>query len=342
MRAVVARGAEQVALEEVARPEPGAGDVVVRVRACGICGSDLHWWHGQMPAPPVCPGHEIAGEVAAVGAGVTTLREGDRVALEGIAACGACPRCAAGDYHYCRRLVILGHSAPGGFADFVRLPARHCFRVPAGVDHVTAALSEPLAVAVHAVRIGGVGIGKRVLVLGAGTIGLAAIAAARAGGAGEIVATAKRPQQQAAARALGADVVVDPSDDAALRDAASAAPIDVAIETVGGSADTLDAAVSACAPGGTIVVLGLFTSTQTLPAIALLAKELRLMGSFVYNRVGARADFEIVQDLLARRGRELRAALCTHQFPLARVDEAFRAAADKRSGAVKVTITDAA
>src|SRR5499427_1685068 len=187
MRAVACGAGGALAVEQVERPLPAAGEVVVRVRNCGICGSDLHWYHDQMMIPAVCPGHEIAGEVADVGAGVTTLRAGDPVAVEGIASCGTCRYCLAGDYQRCLAIGVVGMTIPGGFADYIRMPARHCFRVPEGVDFATAALSEPLGVAVHGVRISGLQIGQRVAILGAGTIGLMAIVAARAGGAGEII-----------------------------------------------------------------------------------------------------------------------------------------------------------
>ncbi len=326
-------------LEDVPRPEPGPDDVVVAVRSCGVCGSDLHWWHGEMMLPQVCPGHEIAGEVADVGTAVGTLRAGDRVALEGIASCGACRWCRAGTYNYCPGIGIVGMTVPGGFADFIRIPARHCFPVPAGIDFAVAALSEPLGVAVHGVRLAGLSLGQRVLVLGAGTIGLAAVVAAPPGGAGEVLVTARRPQQRAAARALGADRVLDDADEAGLREAVQESPVDLVVETVGGAADTLDTAVAACRAGGIICVLGAFTRAVTFPALLVLAKELRVQGSMVYNRVGARADFEIVQDILARDGRRIGDALVTHRYGLDALDAAFRTAADKTSGSIKVTIT---
>jgi threonine dehydrogenase-like Zn-dependent dehydrogenase len=338
MRAAFCRGAGKLVVEDAERPAPGPGEVVVRVRNCGICGSDLHWYHDQMVLPAVCPGHEIAGEVADVGAGVTGLAPGDVVALEGIASCGACRYCVAGEYQRCPAIGVVGMTIPGGFAEYVRMPARHCFRVPAGVDFPTAALSEPLGVAVHGVRLSGLEIGQRVAVLGAGTIGLMAVVAARAGGAGEIVVTARRPQQKAAALALGADRVVDAADPGGLLADALDAPIDLVVETVGGTADTLDTAVAACRPGGTICVLGAFTASPALPALFVLVKELRIVGSFVYGRAGARADFDIVQDILARQGRRISETLITHSFPLGKIDEAFRVAGDKTTGSIKVTI----
>jgi threonine dehydrogenase-like Zn-dependent dehydrogenase len=186
MRAAFCRGAGTLVVEEVARPTPGPGEVLVRVRNCGICGSDLHWYHDQMMIPAVCPGHEIAGEVADTGAGVRGLAAGDAVAIEGIRSCGSCRYCTTGAYQRCLSLGVVGMTIPGGFAEYITMPARHCFRVPAGVDFPTAALSEPLGVAVHGVRLAGLEIGQRVAVLGAGTIGLMAVVAARAGGAGEV------------------------------------------------------------------------------------------------------------------------------------------------------------
>jgi len=338
MRAAFCRAPGTLIVEDVPCPTPGAGEVVVRVRHCGICGSDLHWYHGQMVLPVGCPGHEISGEVADVGAGVTSLKAGDAVALEGIASCGSCRYCLAGDYQRCPAVGVVGMTIPGGFADYVKMPARHCFRVPAGVDFATAALAEPLGVAVHAVRLAGLGIGERVLVLGAGTIGLMAVVAARAGGAGEVIVVARRPQQRAAALALGADRVAgDREADGLLGDALEA-PIDLVIETVGGEADTLDTAVAAARPGGTICLLGAFTRSPAFLALFVLAKELRVIGSFVYGRAGARADFDVVLDLLRRQGAELARRLVTHRFPLESIGEAFRTAGDKTTGSIKVTI----
>src|SRR2546426_6088948 len=143
MRAAFCRAVGKLVVEEVPRPTPGPGEVVVRVRNCGICGSDLHWYHDQMMIPSVCPGHEIAGEVAEVGDGVAALKPGDPVALEGIASCGACRYCLAGDYQRCLAIGFVGLTIPGGFAEYVSAPARHCFRIPAGGDFPTPALREP-------------------------------------------------------------------------------------------------------------------------------------------------------------------------------------------------------
>jgi threonine dehydrogenase-like Zn-dependent dehydrogenase len=192
---------------------------------------------------------------------------------------------------------------------------------------------------VHGIRLADLRIGQRVAVLGAGTIGLMAVVAARAGGAGEILVTARRPQQKAAALALGADRVVDESDLDGLLGDAGERPIDLVVETVGGAADTLDTAAMAARPGGTICVLGVFSGSPRFPAIHALMKELRIVSSLCYGRAGARADFDVVLDLLARRGAEIARTLITHRVPLDALADGFRTAADKTSGSIKVTIT---
>ena len=339
MRSTRVLGPGKVAIEEVARPEPKHGEVVVAVGACGICGTDLHWYHGELMLPQACPGHEIAGTVAMAGPGVASLKEGDRVTVEGFASCGVCRYCLAGDYHYCTALRMLGINMAGGFADYLAMPARHCFAVGA-MDLTTASLGEPLGVAVHGARISGLRIGHRVLVLGAGTIGLMAVVAARAGGAGEVLVTARRPQQKAAAKALGADRVFDDSDEAGLYAAAAESPIDVVLETVGGAANTLDVAVRASRPGGTICLLGLYTKPVAFPSIIAIARELTIKGSLVYNRSGSRADFDVAVDLLQRHGAQLAETMITHRFPLDRLGEALETASDKQCGSIKVTITE--
>jgi threonine dehydrogenase-like Zn-dependent dehydrogenase len=132
--------------------------------------------------------------------------------------------------------------------------------------------------------------------------------------------------------------VVDDADGSGLLADVAEAPIDLVIETVGGTADTLDTAAAACRPGGTICLLGAFTRSPTFPALFVLAKELRIIGSFVYSRAGARADFDIVLDILRRDGRRIAATVITHSYPLDRIADAFRTAADKTTGSIKVTI----
>jgi len=326
-------------LRDVPDPQPGAGEIVLRVRACGICGSDLHWFRGALPPPAVCPGHEFAGTVAHCGAGVTGVREGDAIAVEPLAVCRECSYCRTGRPQLCPRLRILGLQRPGGFADFALVPAYAAFRLPAGMPFEHGALCEPLAVCVHAVRLAPVALGDRVLILGAGSVGLLALVAARAAGASEVLITARYSHQADMARRLGAGKVFAATDDGQRECAAYAAdhPIDVAIESVGGSGATIAEAVQLVRPGGTVAVLGIFSSAPPLPALPLVAKEVRLIGAMLYDRTGSRPDFAIALELLEQH-RDLAAALITHRLGLDAIQSAFETASDRRRGAIKVTV----
>jgi 2-desacetyl-2-hydroxyethyl bacteriochlorophyllide A dehydrogenase len=325
----------KIELREVAPPQPGAGQVLVKVRSCGICGSDLHYYHGGLPPPVVCPGHEISGEVAEVGAGVTRFAAGDRVAVEPAITCGRCPGCRVGDYQLCREFKIVGTHADGGFAEYLVMPEYALFALPAGVAWPVAALTEPLAVGVHGVRLGNVRLGDRVLVLGAGTIGLLAALAAREAGAAEVLITARHPHQRRAAERFGARPFAEERDE--LSAYVFAHPVDVTIETVGGRAETLNQALYSTRPGGRVVVLGVFTTQPQLNALVLMLKEMRLIGSLMYGRDGVRADFDVALDVLQRNAAAA-AEMVTHRFPLAQIAEAYRVAADKRQKSIKVTI----
>jgi L-iditol 2-dehydrogenase len=338
MRAAFCPAAGRIELREVPEPTPAAGEVVVRVRACGICGSDLHWFLGGLPPPSVCPGHEIAGEAAACGGGVRGIREGERVAVEPMVVCRECRYCRAGMPQRCPRMRIIGLQRAGGLADAVVVPAYGLFRLPASLDWARGALAEPTAVCVHAMRLGGVGLGSRVLVLGAGTIGLLAVLTARAAGAADVLISARHPHQAAMARRLGASHVFAATDEGDAERVAYTAehPIDVVIETVGGSADTIAAGVLAARPGGTVVVLGVFASMPALPALPLITKEVRIVGAMLYDRAGPRADFEVALHLLEHHHDV--ADLITHRMALDAVQAAFATAADKHGGAIKVTV----
>ncbi len=325
-------------LRGVERPSPGDGEAIVRVRSCGICGSDLHFFHGGFPPPPVCPGHEISGEVVEGGGAAGALRAGDRVAVEPLVVCRECWACRSGEYQLCRQLRILGTMVDGGMAEYVRVPAYALYALPGVVDFEVGALTEPLAVAVHAVRLASMRLGDRVLVLGAGTIGLLCVAAARAAGAAEVWITARHAHQSAAAAALGAARVFGGADAAAeLSAQAHAQPVDVVIETVGGSADTINDAVHLVRRAGCVAVLGVFTTMPSLNALSLIAKEVRIVGSMTYGRPGPRADFDVALALLAAQPERFR-ALITHRFPLADIARGFETAADKRLGSIKVAI----
>jgi len=328
----------EIVVRPVAPPVADPGEAIVRVVACGICGSDLHWYGGAGSPPSVCPGHEIVGEVVSIH-GHAGIEEGARVAVEPVRACRRCARCMRGDYHLCSDLRILGVHDAGGLSEMVRVPIEALYVLPPDLEWGDAVLTEPLAVAVHAARLAGVGPGRRVAVLGAGAIGLLCVVAARAMGVSEVFVTARHPHQAEAARRLGATVVfgVDRDGRRALREEARHSDVDVVFETVGGDASTLRDGVQIVAPGGTVVVLGLFHGEPPFPALSALIKEVRIVGSMIYNRSGDTSDFDRALAILSESKSALR-GLVTHQFSLREVNLAFRTAADKSTGAIKVVV----
>jgi threonine dehydrogenase-like Zn-dependent dehydrogenase len=338
MRAGIYRGPGEVALVERALPEPGPGEVRLRITACGLCGTDLHLVHSPKPViePGSIMGHEMAGVVDDVGAGVSGFAAGEAVVVEPLASCGDCEPCRRGRDSICRSLELYGMRRPGGFADAVVVPAHRLYRVPEAVPPSLAALAEPFAVAVHGLRLCGADWARppdRLLILGAGSIGLAVVAVARAWSFGDVAITARYPHQAELAGRLGAHRVIDEgsAEDLAGYDS------DLVVETVGGLADTMTAAGIGLAPGGTVCVLGVFMGPLTLDPLMLLGKEARLQWSNCYARRPGEEDFAEAVRILAA-DREGYSGLLTHEVALEEFERAFEIAGDKGSGAVKVTV----
>ncbi|MEE8580650.1 MAG: alcohol dehydrogenase catalytic domain-containing protein [Myxococcota bacterium] len=340
MRKVVVRGPQKLELAEAPRPEPGPGEVRVRIQACGVCGTDLHFFRDDLMAPGSTPGHEMTGIVDALGEGVDSVREGAQIAVEPIRSCGHCPFCQSGRDNLCSAFEVHGVHRQGGFADFVVVPARRLFPIAAGISAPVAALAEPIAVSIHGLRRGAFEKHQRILVLGAGTVGLVTLLAAKGLGAKEVWISARYPRQAELARTLGAKRVLSEEEAGAeaLASLARSTDFDLVVETVGGRADTLRAAVAALRPGGTVSVLGLFLDRLQLEPFPLLLKEANLCWSNCYQQGGDNgADFQTAVRLMDGE-RERLAQLATHQLPLEQIDQAFRVASDKRAGAVKVSV----
>ena len=299
LRAAVYYGRRDVRIEDVPEPQLRPGHVKVKVEWCGICGSDLHEYVAgpiSIPTPgnphpltgetlPVVLGHEFAGTVVEVGEGVTHLQVGDRVAVEPILACGECVACRRGAYNRCAKLGFIGLSGGGGgLAEYVVVPAVRAHRVPEGMTAEQAALVEPLAVGFHAVRQAGFVAGQTAAVFGAGPVGLAVIQCLRAAGARQVIAVEVAAARKAMARELGADLVLDPTEgDAveAIRSVTDGQGVHTAFDAAG-AAVTLESAVAATAPGGTVVVVALFEQPVVLNPNLLLMKEITLTGSLAY------------------------------------------------------------
>lgn len=343
MQAVIASDGRTLVPGERAIPEPGPGEARIRVTACGICGTDLHLRHLGALRPGGIPGHEIAGVVDAIGRDVSGVAAGDAVAVEPLATCGGCAPCRTGRDSICPEMTLFGLQRDGGMAGYVVVPAHRLYRAPRDLPPRVAALAEPMAVCVHGLVRGGFDPAQRVLVIGAGSVGLLCVLAARALGAHDVTISARHAHQAELARALGATRVLAESEasPAALGAVPRGEAWDLVVETVGGTADTLRSATAALAPGGTVSVLGLFTKKIELEPYWLLVREATLAWSNCYHRRAGAADFDAALAILDRE-RERAARLLTHAFPFAEVERAYATASDKKAGAIKVTLVPAA
>lgn len=340
MRAALQTGLRTMEMANMPIPEALPGTVIIKVANIGICGSDLHAYRNSSGPQSFPHGHEVSGTVVETGVGVTNVRVGQRVTIDMVlgTACGKCEYCKLGTPIHCR-----GREFPfgGGFAEFVRTKEAGVFPLPDEVDDHLGAIVEPLAVGIHACRKMRIVPGMVGVVVGAGTIGLSAIAAARDAGSEKIYVVARHPVQAKAALAVGATEIL-PSDPAeAIRiveQATNGLGADYAIEAVGGTADTLDFACRFVRPLGMVGVLGAFDhGFRGVEIIAPHIKELTLHLPNCYGFVDGQHDFALAIDLLARKGDALR-AMITHDLSLDDIQEAFRLAADKKSESIKVQV----
>lgn len=284
MRAAVLRGVGDVDIEERPVPEPGPGQVVVRVTSVGVCGSDTHYYeHGRIGRfvvdSPLVLGHEAAGEVVALGPGVSTPAVGQRVSVEPGVPDLTCPQCLAGRYNLCPNMRFFATPPiDGAFAEYVVVHAAFAHPVPATISDDAAALLEPLSVGIWACRKGRVGPGTRVLITGAGPIGLVSVQAALAFGATEVVVSDVNPARLALARELGATETVDVRS-AALADLPRRP--EVLLECSGHPAATVDA-IRALDRAGRAVLVGMGGDELPLPLSVVQERELEVTGTFRY------------------------------------------------------------
>ena len=300
-------------IEVVDLPEPDAGDGVrVEVRSAGICGSDLHMISfGPIPFPL---GHELGG----------VLPDGAAVAVDPNDPCGACDQCRAGNGHRCREMAqrARGTGVAGGMADAIVVDESALVRCPPGLDPADACLVEPLGVAVHGLRLAGLRDGARVAVVGAGSIGLAAVAAARPT-AGEVALVARHEHQRA-------------GGGAPRRERTVSGEYDLVVECAG-TEDALASAAEHCRPGGVVLFLSTHWVPVHVPGIPALMKELGFQWAITYGTHDGGRDLDDAAALLAADA-DIAATLITHRFPLDDAPEAFRTAADRASGAIKVVL----
>jgi D-arabinose 1-dehydrogenase-like Zn-dependent alcohol dehydrogenase len=327
-------------LEEVPDPTPGPLDVVVRVEACGICASDLHFVHGEMPlpvAPPVTMGHEASGTIAAVGSEVSGWREGDRVAVSAGKGCGVCDRCAAGAMEDCRSPQVLGIHYDGAFAELLAIPWYALTPVPDGVDMEQAAIVCDSVSTPYAALIERAGLrpGERVGLWGIGGLGTHAVQVARLAGAAFIAAIDPHPGARERALALGADAAFDPGDDvaAAIREATGGFGLDVGADLVG-NPRVIKQALRSLDPGGRVVVVGQsFERLDAGPILALSFRGVSILGHLGYRKRHLEEVLRLVQS-----GRLDLSASITDRMPLERVNDGIDRLTRKEESIVRLLV----
>ena len=305
MKALLLTAPSKLELVDFAAPEPGPDEVVLRIHACGICGSDIHGWDGSTGRrnPPLIMGHEAAGEVFAVGAGVREWRQGDRVTFDSTIYCGKCRFCQNGQVNLCENRRVVGvapaeYRQHGAFAERVAVPARILYKLPDALPFEQAAMVEPVSIAVHAVQRVKITPGATAVVIGSGMIGLLVIQALKWAGATRVVAVDLADNRLALAKQLGATHAINSgtSDAAAeiqrLTDGLGA---DVAFEVVGFT-PTLNLALSTLKRGGSCVLVGnLSPKTQDFPLQAVVTKEITITGS-----CASAGEYPLCLDLIAK------------------------------------------
>jgi 2-desacetyl-2-hydroxyethyl bacteriochlorophyllide A dehydrogenase len=322
MRAAVFKNPGQpLSVEDVPDPTPGTGEVILRVGACGICGSDLHMTsgHGALQVKPGhVLGHEFAGEVIAIGPGCSRRRVGDRVTSMPTVGCGTCSSCQAGEPKWCSQR----RSMQGGYGQFLATGEASCTKLPADLSLEDGALVEPLAVSLHGVAAARLSVGSRVLVVGAGPVGLAAVFWARRMGAGRIAVTARTAQRTDLALQMGANAFVVPEKDEDPVQAVNRAlggPPDVVFECVG-IPGMIEKCVRHVRPLGTVVVLGFCDVADSWVPMGALFKEAHVIFAQLY----ALRDFQVAVDTLDA-GHVAPRSMITDRITLDQVPSAFEA-----------------
>jgi 2-desacetyl-2-hydroxyethyl bacteriochlorophyllide A dehydrogenase len=316
-------------------PRPGETQVLIAVKAASVCGGDLHIYKGKHPSapPPVALGHELAGEVVEIGAKVKAIKVGDRVTVEPVIACGECPPCRRGEYGYCDNLSYAYRRGQGAMADYFVADERYTYKLPEGMAYEAGTLIEPLAVAVHAVKRAKIGLGERVVVIGAGPIGILVCAVCRAAGAKEIIVSDIAEARLQMALAMGATRAVNSQQESLLdvvREITGGRGVNRSIECVG-SEKTFEQAMRCLAKGGIATNIGIFEQpTIQVPATLFVSQEITVQGAQGYCW-----DFETA---LALAGAIDLGKLVSHVFPLEKVDEAIQTALNREAKPVKIVL----
>ncbi len=326
-----------IKFRNIEKPDFGPDEILMQTKRIGVCGSDIHVFHGLHPytSYPVVQGHEVSGVVAAVGENVEGFSVGDKITFTPQVTCGTCYPCQNGMYHICETLKVMGFQTDGSGQEYFPLPAWNALKLPDDFSLDHAALIEPIAVAVHALQRGGDVNGKKVLVLGAGTIGNLTAQTAKAMGAESVMITDISKYKLEKAKACGIDFAINTAIDdlgQAIATHFGTTKADLILECVGAQA-TADQAIENARKGTTIVIVGVFGTKPTIDLGLVQDRELSLVGTLMYKK----GDFEEAIELIAD-GRMFLDDLVTHRFKFEQYLEAYHTIEESNGEYMKVMI----
>ncbi|MCR4431284.1 MAG: alcohol dehydrogenase catalytic domain-containing protein [Tepidanaerobacteraceae bacterium] len=333
----VGRVVEAGKVDFLERPlgDPAPNQVIIKIVSSAICGSDLHIFKGKHPSAPlpVTIGHEFSGDVVAVGSEVGKVKVGDRVTVEPVIVCGKCIACKTGNYGYCENISFTYRKGDGAMADYIIAEEPYVYRLPEHLSYDAGALIEPLSVAVHAVRRADIKMGEKVLVIGAGAIGILIAALCRKSGATDVGVVDYSHKRLEMALEMGATFAVNPSEKdvyEAVYDVTGGIGMDKTFECVGLEA-TFNQAMMTLRKNGTATIIGIFENPNiTIPATRFITHEIKVQGSQGYCW-----DFPIALEMTKEIDIE---RLVTHTFKLQDLQQALETCLDRNSGAVKVIV----
>ena len=341
MKALLLSHYNQLEMADVPVPTPGLGEVLVRVAACGICGSDVHGYDGSSGRriPPIVMGHEAAGTIAALGGDVTNLAKNERVTFDSTISCGACEFCKRGELNLCNHREVIGVSCgdyrrAGAFAEYIVVPSRIVYRLPPSISFPEAALLEAVAVAVHAVSLAESVPKRKALVIGAGTIGLLCLQALRVAGCSRIFVADIDASRLGLAKELGATTVLSPELEFAKQvgHLTGGEGVDLVVEAVGRN-ETVGTAIDAVRKGGTVILVGNIAPEVTLPLQKVVTRQIRLQGS-----CASAGEYPRAIELMASGAINVK-PLITAIAPLEEGPEWFKRLHAREPGLTKVVLT---
>lgn len=337
MRAIVTDGDGKIWEEEHDRPDPDPGEVLVKIRAVGICGSDIGLVDGEGPPwteYPLVPGHEVCAEVVDLGEGVDSVEVGDRVALHGFVYCGTCTACREGRYYQCDDLREIGFTVAGGYREYAAFPAYTLHPIPDDISDVEACQIDSAGCTLHALKRIETSVTDTAAVLGPGSLGLFGVQLLRARGVEDVILTGTREERLAVGRELGATKTVNAREEdpvEAIAEYTDGDGVEVCVEAAG-AGDVVNTCLKITAKQGQIALTGVFDGKREIDPNDIVAKELSVVGGVTSSH----ATDEVIE--LFRRGDLTVEGIVTHEFDLANYDDAIETVQQRRDGVIKAVL----